>query len=180
MKIKLSKNQWQFIGQKTGWGKTNKTNKIAMNDVNTGADSNNGMQAAPTDLTNQQEAELAKYDFAADIDAQKGFTNFQNWKKSLTPKMKTLLPKDIVKLKTLFPSLNQMLKNPNVKLTQEALLEQMSKSDPNKITQFKTMLEQIQTLRAREEASAARPYMVPGTVPQQSINNVQQTNNPGR
>jgi hypothetical protein len=81
----------------------------------------------------------------------------------------------------MFPSIGALLKNPTIKLTEKAILDNMAKSEPNRITEFKTMLQQIHQQQQKDqaaEAASSRPYIVPGTMDSHEVQKVQNINNP--
>lgn len=154
----------------------NHIKKFAQNNVNMGTDINQGIPAASNLPTTQQEEQMQS-DFLADLDASKNMNPMQQWKKSLSPEKKILLPKDITKLQSIFPGLKGLLSNPNIKLTTQAVLDFMSKSDPSKIQQVQKILKQLQDVNQQEEQMAlSRPYIIPNNIPQQQVSNVNNLN----
>lgn len=104
MKIKISKSEWESLGKKSVAAETDiqklaaivkervRKCKAAINEVNNGAQLNTGMQAAPTELTNQQTNQLSQHDFSADLDAEKSM-GMSKWKNQLTPDIAKILQK---------------------------------------------------------------------------------------
>lgn len=145
----------------------------AQNQVNMGAEVNNGMQAAPDTPTMEQEEQM-KADFAADLDVTKGYTGsqLQNFKKSLTPEMKNKLLSSLTRLTGSFPQIRDLAKNPRLKQDIMMFLEQMSHSDIGKMNNLRNIIQGLQNVSDQEVQMA----LAPESVPQQQVQRVQNMN----
>ena len=148
--------------------------KIAENQVNMGAEVNEGMQAAPVEPTVEQEQQM-KADFNADLDQIRGHSGLQDFKESLSPEMKSQLLSSLSKLKTSFPQLKPSVKNPVTRQYLMQFLSQMSNSDVGKINNFKAIMSGLQGVTDREMHTA----LAPDTLPTQQVQNVQNMNPAG-
>lgn len=128
-----------------------KLEKLSQNQVNMGAETNQGMQATPNQLTNQQSQQVQQT-----LEKLDQPMSMEQWKKSVPTSVKRALQLTPQQMAQKMGEGLNFIKDPKSKMTMERFIEECAKDPAKAQANFRSIINRIHTVLQQENSLAKK------------------------